>query len=100
MKALLGIALALGALAANAQTWPTRPVKVLVGQPAGTPGAIVQRVNRDFDAVMKEPDTAKKLSDLGPVLEGAGTPESLAQFLKDEDARWARLVKAINFQPE
>jgi hypothetical protein len=49
---------------------------------------------------MKEPDTAKKLSDLGPVLEGAGTPESLAQFLKEEDARWARLVKAINFQPE
>jgi tripartite-type tricarboxylate transporter receptor subunit TctC len=68
--------------------------------PAGTPAAIVQRVNHDFDAVMKEPDTAKKLSDLGPVIEGAGTPESLAQFLREEDARWGRLVKAINFQPE
>ena len=33
-------------------------------------------------------------------LEGAGTPESLAQFLREEDARWARLVKAISFQPE
>mgnify|MGYP003337526235 CR=1 FL=1 len=68
--------------------------------PAGTPADIVARVNRDMDRVMKEPDTAKKLSDLGPVLEGAGTPESLARFTRQEHANWARLTKAINFQPE
>jgi tripartite-type tricarboxylate transporter receptor subunit TctC len=68
--------------------------------PAGTPAEIVQRVNRDFDRVLKDPETAKKLSDLGPVLEGAGTPESLRQFQREEHARWAKLVKATNFQPE
>jgi tripartite-type tricarboxylate transporter receptor subunit TctC len=68
--------------------------------PTGTPAPIVQRVNRDLDRIMKEPETAKKLEDLGPVLEGAGTPESLRQFHREENVRWARLVKAINLQPE
>jgi tripartite-type tricarboxylate transporter receptor subunit TctC len=68
--------------------------------PTGTPDAIVQRVNRDLDRVMKEPETAKKLSDLGPILEGAGTPESLRAFHRQEHENWARLTKAINFQPE
>jgi tripartite-type tricarboxylate transporter receptor subunit TctC len=68
--------------------------------PAGTPADIVARVNRDFDRVMKEPEVAKKLTDLGPVLEGAGTPESLARFTRQELASYARLTKAINFQPE
>jgi tripartite-type tricarboxylate transporter receptor subunit TctC len=32
--------------------------------------------------------------------EGPGTPEQLAQFLKEERVRWAKLVKDINLQPE
>jgi len=31
---------------------------------------------------------------------GPGTPEQLADFLKAERARWSKLVKDINLQPE
>jgi tripartite-type tricarboxylate transporter receptor subunit TctC len=68
--------------------------------PAGTPAAILQRVNRDMDKVLTDPEIAKRLFDLGLVNEGAGTPESLNEFLKAERERWAKLVKEIGLQPE
>lgn len=68
--------------------------------PAGTPAAIVQRVNREMERVLADPDIAKRLYDLGLVNEGAGTPESLNEFLRAERDRWARLVKNIGLQPE
>ena len=68
--------------------------------PAGTPPAIVQRVNRDMDRVLTDPEIAKRLFDLGLVNEGAGTPDSLNEFLRAERERWAKLVKEIGLQPE
>jgi len=68
--------------------------------PAGTAAEIVQRVNRDMDHVLKEPEVVKKLFELGPVVEGVGTPQSLRQFHREEHERWARLVKATGIQPE
>lgn len=68
--------------------------------PAGTPEAIVRKVNADVNAVLAQPDILKRLLDLGAINEGPGPPEQLAQFLKDERVRWAKLVKDINLQPE
>jgi len=68
--------------------------------PTGTPAAIVQKANRDMDKVLTEPEVAQRLFDLGLVNEGAGTPESLAEFLRAERARWGKLVKDIGLQPE
>jgi tripartite-type tricarboxylate transporter receptor subunit TctC len=68
--------------------------------PAGTPEAIVRKVNADVNAVLAQPEVQKRLLELGAINEGPGTPEQLAQFLKDERARWAKLVKDINLQPE
>jgi tripartite-type tricarboxylate transporter receptor subunit TctC len=68
--------------------------------PSGTPPAVIQRVNRDMDIVLADPEIAKRLNDLGLVNEGAGTPESLNDFLKAERERWAKLVREIGLQPE
>jgi tripartite-type tricarboxylate transporter receptor subunit TctC len=68
--------------------------------PADTPAAVVQRVNRDVDRVLHEPDFAQKLAELGPEIEGVGTPASLREFHRQEHARWARLVKATKFEPQ
>ena len=68
--------------------------------PAGTPADIVQRVNRDMDRVLAEPEMAKRLFDFGLVNEGAGSRESLNDFLRAERVRWAKLVKDIGLQPE
>jgi tripartite-type tricarboxylate transporter receptor subunit TctC len=68
--------------------------------PTGTPAGVVQRVNRDMDRVLADPEIAQKLYDLGLVNEGAGTPDSLNDFLRAERERWAKLVKDIGLQPE
>ena len=68
--------------------------------PIGTPASIVQRLNREMDKVLADPEMAQKLYDFGLVNEGAGTPESLAEFLRAERGRWGKLVKDIGLQPE
>ncbi|HUN70051.1 MAG TPA: tripartite tricarboxylate transporter substrate-binding protein [Burkholderiales bacterium] len=68
--------------------------------PAGTPAHAVQRMNREMDRVLADPEVAQRLYDLGLVNEGAGTPESLSEFLRAERERWARLVKEIGLQPD
>jgi tripartite-type tricarboxylate transporter receptor subunit TctC len=68
--------------------------------PTGTPPAVIQRVNRDMDRVLTDPEMAQRLFDFGLVNEGAGTPEALGDFLRGERERWARLVKDIGLQPE
>jgi tripartite-type tricarboxylate transporter receptor subunit TctC len=68
--------------------------------PAGTSADIVQRLNRDANKVIADPEVTQRLRDLGAISEGPGTPEDLASFLKDERVRWAKLVKDIGLQPE
>ena len=68
--------------------------------PTGTPDAIIRKVNADVNAVLAQPEVQKRLLDLGAINEGPGTPEQVAQFFKDERARWAKLVKDIKLQPE
>jgi tripartite-type tricarboxylate transporter receptor subunit TctC len=68
--------------------------------PTGTPAAVIQRANRDVDKVLTDPEVAQRLFDLGLVNEGAGTPESLNDFLRAERERWAKLAKDIGLQPE
>jgi len=68
--------------------------------PAGTPEPVVRKVNADVNAVLAKDEIQKRLLELGAINEGPASPEQLAQFLKDERVRWAKLVKDINLQPE
>ena len=65
--------------------------------PAGTPRAIVDRVNAEVNAVIKEPALAKRIGELGAVPTG-GTPENLATFLKSEADKWKRVIDAAGIK--
>lgn len=68
--------------------------------PAGTPQDIVQRMNREMDKILKDPDTAQRLRTLGFFTEGAETPEAVAEAIRADTAKWGRIVKDIGIQPE
>ncbi|MBE7941824.1 MULTISPECIES: tripartite tricarboxylate transporter substrate binding protein [Ramlibacter] len=68
--------------------------------PAGTPAPVIQRINRDLDAVLLDKDLAARLLAIGPMTEGAGTVDQMAAFLAAEHARWAKLTKDLNISPE
>jgi tripartite-type tricarboxylate transporter receptor subunit TctC len=68
--------------------------------PAGTPADVVARVNRDFRALLRQPEVAQRLLALGSVAEGGMEPAAFAAFMKGERERWATIVKAIGVTAE
>ena len=68
--------------------------------PAGTPGDVVERVNRELDKILKDPEVVTRLKDIGFFTEGAGTPTSTAEFVRSQYDAWAKLVREIGLQPE
>jgi tripartite-type tricarboxylate transporter receptor subunit TctC len=62
--------------------------------PAGTPGAIVTRLNREIAAVLADARVNKLLGEQGLDLAPANTPESFAQLIRADLAKWTPVVKA------
>jgi tripartite-type tricarboxylate transporter receptor subunit TctC len=59
---------------------------------AGTPRAIIDRLNRETIAVLNTPEYSKVLSEQG--IEAVGsTPEELTQYMRRELDKWAKVVK-------
>ncbi|MCC6531161.1 MAG: tripartite tricarboxylate transporter substrate binding protein [Burkholderiales bacterium] len=61
--------------------------------PAKTPRAVISRLNREINAVLKEPDVIKRFTDLA-VRPTGSTPEEFRQRIKADIARYAGIVKA------
>jgi tripartite-type tricarboxylate transporter receptor subunit TctC len=61
--------------------------------PAGTPQPIVEKINRDLQAVLKNPEVRARLEDLGFKVAG-GTPGELAGSLQSERPKYAQAIKA------
>ena len=60
--------------------------------PAGTPPAILDRMNAEAVKAIKSPDVQQRLTDMGFVGVGS-TREQFGAFLKSELAKWANAVK-------
>jgi tripartite-type tricarboxylate transporter receptor subunit TctC len=67
--------------------------------PAGTAAAIVGRVNRDVNELLKEADVREVLAKQGLDPAG-GTPEALGARVKRELASWTRVVKAAGIKAD
>ena len=65
-----------------------------VWAPAGTPKAIVDKVNASINAVLAMPDVVKRIADIGFTLEGPGSkPEDLERLNKRDIETWRVLVE-------
>ncbi len=82
-----------------AETYPdcVGEVWVAIFAPIGTPPDVVKKIQTSMDKVMARPDVREKLVaqglDLTPV-----TPAKLGTLLKEELAKWVRIVKASGAQ--
>jgi tripartite-type tricarboxylate transporter receptor subunit TctC len=65
--------------------------------PAGTPAAIIARLQAQAAAVMREPEMAARMMQLGMILEENGTAK-YAQFMKRDMDRYAVAVKKLNLK--
>jgi tripartite-type tricarboxylate transporter receptor subunit TctC len=67
--------------------------------PAGTPKAIVAKLNAEINAALKLPDVRAKLEAAGIEIQGS-TPQEYAALIKSDLVKWGKVVKDAGIQPE
>jgi tripartite-type tricarboxylate transporter receptor subunit TctC len=67
--------------------------------PAGTPRPIIERLSKAVDAVMQAPDTRERINSAGLEVEYRPT-SAFGSYLKDQQARFAAIIKKNNIQIE
>jgi tripartite-type tricarboxylate transporter receptor subunit TctC len=67
--------------------------------PAATPAAVIARLNEELNAILALPDAREKLLVTGLEVEG-GRPEELGAQIREDDARYARLVAELGIKSE
>jgi len=65
--------------------------------PAGTPSAIVDKLNAAFRDALAQPQARERLANLGASIE-ISTPAEFGKFLADELALWSGVVKAADIK--
>jgi tripartite-type tricarboxylate transporter receptor subunit TctC len=65
--------------------------------PKGTPKAIVDKVNADVHAVLKDPEVVKRLSTLGS-LPSPNSPAEFDTIIRDDEKVYAELLKKAGVQ--
>jgi tripartite-type tricarboxylate transporter receptor subunit TctC len=62
--------------------------------PAGTPKAVIAKLNHALAAIVRDPATAERLTSAG--LEPIGdSPEEFGRYLRAEAVKWQKLVKSL-----
>jgi tripartite-type tricarboxylate transporter receptor subunit TctC len=60
--------------------------------PAGTPRAIIDKLNAEANAVLKSPEFHKRMATFGAEI-GGGSPEDFGRFMASETKRYADIVR-------
>lgn len=60
--------------------------------PAGTPRDIIDRLNREIDAALKQPDVKTRLNNAGLEVAG-GTPEAFKTLMASEAKKWSEIIR-------
>ena len=61
--------------------------------PAGTPPEIIKRLHAELIRALKDPEFEARMRGMGLEIYGT-TPEQFAQYIRDENAKWAKVIKA------
>ncbi len=68
--------------------------------PTGTPAAVVERVNRDVNALLADKDVTDRIALIGPLVDASMGVDAVGAFLRSESARWAAIAREIGVLPE
>ncbi len=69
------------------------------GAPRNTPAEIVEKLNREINAVLADPKARARIADLGgePL---SGSPAEYGRLLAEESEKWGKVVRAANIKVE
>ncbi len=83
----------------------THPGVVMEGRfilmaPAGTPAPILERVNREVDRMLKDPEVVQRIRAFGFSSSDAMTSRTLARSIREARETWRTIAADIKLQPE
>ena len=67
--------------------------------PAGTPPALIARLNREINQALRDPDTARRITAEGSDPVGS-TSRQLATLMQSERDKWAKVIRAAGIRGE
>ena len=63
-----------------------------LGAPKGTPGDVIEKLNREINAILADAKAKARFLELGASLL-PGTPAAFGKLLDDETEKWGKVVK-------
>lgn len=67
--------------------------------PAATPRDIIARLNKEIVAILRQPDTIERFArDAAEVV--AGAPEEFGAYIRNEAAKWAKVIRSAGITAE
>ena len=72
----------------------------VLSAPTGTPSDVLERINREMDVIMRDPDLVRRLHELGFYTDGAGSISSVTEFVNRQRQEWAVIVREIGLLAE
>jgi tripartite-type tricarboxylate transporter receptor subunit TctC len=70
-----------------------------VGVPKGTPEEIINKLNKEINAILTDPKAKARLADLGASVI-TGSAADFGKLVADETEKWAKVVKFSGAKPE
>jgi len=67
--------------------------------PAGTPAAVVEKINRDVNAILGQADVKERLTSMGMETR-SGPPAELGTLLREEIKKWQDVARVANIKAE
>ena len=70
-----------------------------IGAPKNTPPEIVDKLNKEINAALADPNMKARLADLGGTAL-AGSPADLGKLIADETEKWGNVIRALNIKAD
>src|SRR5205085_7306772 len=70
-----------------------------VGVPKSTPVEIMDKLNKEINAVLADPKMKARFADLGATA-FTGSPAEFGNFIAEETERWGKVIRTANIKAE
>ena len=70
-----------------------------VGAPRNTPAEIIEKLNKEINAGLSNPELKRRLAEGGATVL-PGSAADFGKFVGDQTEKWAKVIKFANIKPE
>ena len=70
-----------------------------IGAPKNTPAEIIERLNKEINVNIADPEFIARLANLGGTVL-AGSPADFGKLIAEETEKWGKVIRAANIKPE